>query len=114
MLIIAMGMPSASLTTDGTTVEIANPATNTDLADANTAAETWLQDRKQHSAEEMWQWDTQGYCVARGIMDEEWLGAANAALDAYRDDPRIVHKIGDSELWQGRPTWVTRDLLESS
>ena len=64
------------------------------------AAEAWLQDREHHIAEEMWQWDAQGYCIARGVMDEQWLTAANAALDAYRSDPTIMRKIGDSELWQ--------------
>jgi hypothetical protein len=29
-------------------------------------------------------------------MDEEWLNAANAALDQYRSDPSVVREIQDS------------------
>ena len=52
------------------------------------------------NAEELWQWTTQGYVVARGVMDAEWLEAANEALDTFRTDPSVVREIGDSELWQ--------------
>ena len=84
----------------GTTVALANPAVDTDEAVGDIAAGAWLRDLQRHVAEEMWQWDAQGYCIARGVMDEEWLGAANAALDTYRSDPSVVREIGDSELWQ--------------
>jgi hypothetical protein len=30
---------------------------------------------------ELWHWDTRGYLVIPGVMDEAWLAAANAALD---------------------------------
>ena len=95
-----MGMPSASLTTDGRTVELANLAVDTDQAIRDIAAGEWSHGRQQHCAEEMWQWDAQGYCVARSVMDDEWLSAANTALDAYRNDSTIVREIADSELWQ--------------
>ena len=41
-------------------------------------------------------WDLNGYLVLRGIMDEEWLAQANAAIDKFED--RIV--VGD-ELARG-------------
>ena len=31
---------------------------------------------------ELWFWDVRGYLVLRGIMDEDWLTAANRAIDA--------------------------------
>jgi hypothetical protein len=37
-----------------------------------------------------------GYIIAKGVMDEEWLNAANAALDQYRSDPSVVREIQDS------------------
>lgn len=36
-------------------------------------------------ADEMWQWETQGYCIARGVMDEAWLREANDAIDQCQD-----------------------------
>ncbi len=30
---------------------------------------------------ELWFWDVRGYLVLRGVMDEEWLAAANRAID---------------------------------
>ena len=41
-------------------------------------------------------WDLNGYLVVRGVMDEEWLAAANEAVDKFQD--RIV--VG-SELARG-------------
>jgi len=31
--------------------------------------------------DELWFWDIRGYLVVRGVMDAEWLAAANAAID---------------------------------
>ena len=49
---------------------------------------------------EVWQWETQGYLVVPGVMGAEWLAAANAAIDACRQDPAVARPIGASELWQ--------------
>ena len=48
--------------------------------------------------EELWQWDTQGYVIVRGVMDKEWLVAANEALGVYRNDQSIVSQLGDPDF----------------
>ena len=55
-----VGAAGAALSTDGTTVALAEPAVDTDQAVVDAAAGTWLQHRPQHSAEELWQWDAHG------------------------------------------------------
>ena len=95
-----LGAPGAALDTDGTTVALV-PGLETDEAVAELAAGKWRETiGSDLSAEEMWQWDAQGYIIARGAMDSSWLSAANAALDTYRNDPAVAREIGDSELWQ--------------
>jgi hypothetical protein len=40
---------------------------------------------------EHWFWDVRGYLVLRGVMDAEWLGAANQAIDAtLADQPNLA------------------------
>jgi len=41
-----------------------------------------LDEYSQPDPDEYWFWDVRGYLVLRGVMDEEWLAAANSALDA--------------------------------
>lgn len=36
--------------------------------------------------EEQWFWDLSGILVMRGVMDQDWLDAANATLDKYEHD----------------------------
>ena len=45
---------------------------------------------------EFYFWDLNGYLVLRGVMDEEWLAAANETIDKFED--RIV--VGE-ELARG-------------
>ncbi|MED5415171.1 MAG: phytanoyl-CoA dioxygenase family protein [Candidatus Latescibacterota bacterium] len=40
-----------------------------------------LDEHSQPDPHELWFWDVRGYLVLRGVMDEEWLVAANRALD---------------------------------
>ena len=37
--------------------------------------------------EEFFLWETGGYLVLRGLMDEEWVAAANAAVDWAMEQP---------------------------
>ena len=39
-----------------------------------------LDENSQPDPEELWFWDVRGYLVLRGVMDEEWLAAANRAI----------------------------------
>lgn len=39
------------------------------------------------TTDEHWFWDLSGILILRGVMDEEWLAKANAALDKYERDP---------------------------
>jgi len=41
-----------------------------------------LDEHSQPDPEELWFWDVRGYLVLRGVMDEEWLAAANRSVDA--------------------------------
>ena len=49
---------------------------------------------------EFYFWDLNGYLVLRGVMDEEWLAAANEAVDRFED--RI--QVGE-ELARGPKAW---------
>ncbi len=40
-----------------------------------------LDENSQPDPDELWFWDVRGYLVLRGVMDEEWLAAANRAVD---------------------------------
>ena len=41
-----------------------------------------LDENSQPDPDELWFWDVRGYLVLRGVMDEEWIAAANLAIDA--------------------------------
>jgi hypothetical protein len=62
---------------------------------------------------EFFHWELCGYLILRGVMDEEWLAAANAAVDANEDkikpDARPLGASGGvapsrTDEWSGRPT----------
>ena len=57
-----------------------------------------LDENSQPDPDEYWFWDVRGYLVLRGVMDEEWLAAANRALD-------LVVEMQDS-LPDGHPTKI--------
>jgi ectoine hydroxylase-related dioxygenase (phytanoyl-CoA dioxygenase family) len=41
-----------------------------------------LDDGSMPDPHELWFWEVRGYLVLRGVMDEDWLAAANRAIDA--------------------------------
>ena len=38
---------------------------------------------------DLWQFDTFGYCIVKGVMDAEWLADANRAMDRFATAERI-------------------------
>ena len=57
--------------------------------------------------EEFYFWDLNGYLVLRGVMDEEWLQAANEAIDRFEDRIEVGGELahGSKTLaGTGRPT----------
>ena len=58
-------------------------------------------------------WDLNGYLVLRGVMDEEWLAAANEAVDRFEDQIKVGEELarGSKSLaGTGRP--LLNGLLE--
>jgi hypothetical protein len=96
------GRPGSGVATDGSDVWVEPDPASLSFAWAAGAATAALQQNKNPLmvAHEVWQWETQGYLIIRGVMDPEWIKGCNHALDTFRDDPNVVHKIGASELWQ--------------
>ena len=41
----------------------------------------------EHQRQEFFLWETGGYLVLRGLMDDEWVKAANAAIDWAMEQP---------------------------
>eukprot|EP01052_Picozoa_sp_SAG31_P020058 SAG31_NODE_1490_length_8134_cov_3.892968_5_plen_281_part_00 len=92
----AAGLPRADLATDGrTTVTIV--AEHMPDNTSGGSSDNWVARNGQD--EEMWCWNTTGFLTVKGVMDRDWLRAANTALDHYRDDPDVVGTVGASELW---------------
>ena len=54
--------------------------------------------------DEVWWWDTFGYLLLRGVMSPDWVGAANAALDANMDklSPPVPEWTDKDETWSPR------------
>ena len=62
---------------------------------------------------EFYFWDLNGYLVLRGVMDEEWLAAANEAVDRFEDRIQVGEELarGSKSLaGTGRP--LLNGLLE--
>lgn len=56
--------------------------------------------------EEFFKWDLNGYLVVPGVMDPEWLEAANAAVDAHQDRIEVGGVLSGGSVTQagtGRP-----------
>lgn len=96
------GRPGSGVATNGESVWVEpDPASLHYAWSADAAAaRVRQQDNPLMDAHEMWQWETQGYLIVKGVMDSEWIKCCNHALDLFRNDPKIVRKIGASELWQ--------------
>ena len=55
---------------------------------------------------EFYFWDLNGYLVVPGVMDEEWLAAANAAVDTFQDRVEVGSELSGgskSQAGTGRP-----------
>ena len=94
--------PAPALRTDGETVELAERGTVEHPAIYRFDPEAENVDHK-----EFWFWETFGYLIVPGVMDTEWLAAANAAIDAHEDDVRVGEDTsnGSSVLaGTGRPS----------
>ena len=58
-------------------------------------------------------WDLCGYLVVRGVMDREWLAAANEAMDSYEDQIELgSDTTGKSESLAGTARPELRGLFE--
>ena len=57
-----------------------------------------LDSNSQPHPHELWFWDLRGYLVLRGVMDEEWIAAANRAIDATME--------AQSTLPEGHPSAI--------
>ena len=56
------------------------------VAEQPASVEFGLDENSIPVPEELWFWDIRGYLVLRGVMDEEWLVAANRAIEATLED----------------------------
>ena len=77
---------------DGTTNWL-TPAENADVVQRATSP-LELQDR--HECSERWAFDTQGFLLVDGIMDDEWIEAAVAGIDANLD--RLFYRGAGDKL----------------
>ena len=72
-----------------------------------------VDEHSQPDPEELWFWDVRGYLVLRGVMDEEWLAAANRAVDfalEMQDElpeghPTRIEKVPEQALRENDYTW---------
>ena len=62
---------------------------------------------------EFYFWDLNGYLILRGVMDEDWLAAANEAADRFEDRVVVGDELsGGSESLAGTGRPVLPGLLE--
>ena len=62
---------------------------------------------------ELWFWDVRGYLVLRGVMDEDWLAAANRAIEATLEDqpnlpeghPAAIEEVPEQALRENDWVW---------
>ena len=72
-----------------------------------------LDEHSMPDEEELWFWDVRGYLVVRGVMDEEWLAAANAAVDFAADNaanlpeghPSALEEVPEQALRENDWEW---------
>ena len=72
-----------------------------------------LDENSQPDPDELWFWDVRGYLVLRGVMDEEWLAAANRAVDfalGMQDDlpedhPSRLEEVPEQALRENGWKW---------
>jgi hypothetical protein len=76
--------PAPALRTDGKSVELAPRGSVEHPSVYRFDPESSNIDHK-----EFWFWETYGYLIVPGVMDSEWLAAANAAVDAHESETRV-------------------------
>ncbi len=72
-----------------------------------------LDEHSQPDPDELWFWDVRGYLVLRGVMDEEWLTAANHAIDAAIEmqeslppgHPTLIEDVPEQALRENDWEW---------
>jgi len=72
-----------------------------------------LDEHSQPDPAELWFWDVRGYLVMRGVMDEEWLAAANRAVDAAMEmqdslpagHPTVIEDVPEQALRENDWKW---------
>jgi hypothetical protein len=60
---------------------------------------------------ELWFWDVRGYLVLRGVMDEDWLAAANRAIEATLEDQTQPARRPPGRYRRGARTGPARERL---
>ena len=80
------------LLADGTTTWLASA----DDADAAQRASSALEFERRDDAAERWAFDTQGFLLVEGVMDDDWVDAAVAGIDANLD--RLVYRGAGDKL----------------
>jgi ectoine hydroxylase-related dioxygenase (phytanoyl-CoA dioxygenase family) len=100
-------LPPPTLVTDGETVtldvsrNLFHPAVL--VKDSQSAVEE----------NEFYFWDLNGYLLLRGVMDDEWLAKANAAVDAFEDQIEVgAVTAGKSRSLAGTGRPELKGLLE--
>ena len=91
--VLAGGNSRRLLLSDGITTWL----TSADDADAAQRASSALEFEHRDDHAERWAFDTQGFLLVEGVMDDAWVDAAVAAIDANLD--RLVYRgVGDNKL----------------
>ncbi|NKB71030.1 MAG: hypothetical protein GKR89_28505 [Candidatus Latescibacteria bacterium] len=92
--------PPPTLTTNGDTVELDSPQTVFHPSFLTVDSDSGI------DHEEFYFWDLNGYLVLRGVMDEEWLAAANDTIDRFQDRIKVGEELArgsNSLAGTGRP-----------
>ena len=84
--VLAGGDSRRLLLSDGTTTWL----TSADDADAAQRASSALEFEGRDDHAERWAFDTQGFLLVEGVMDDDWVDAALAGIDANLD--RLVYR----------------------
>lgn len=80
--------PAPALRTDGKSVELAPRG-----AVEHPSVYRFDPESSNIDHKEFWFWETYGYLIVPGVMDSEWLAAANAAVDAHESETRVGEEL---------------------
>ena len=90
--VLAGGDSRRLLLSDGATTWL----TSADDADAAQRASPALEFERRDDHAERWAFDTQGFLLVEGVMDDDWVDAAVAGIDANLD--RLVYRGAGDKL----------------